>query len=620
MKKIKLILIIIFISKILNAADIEGSVTFATSSNCCDGSITLTINGGYSPYEYKWEGPNNYTSSQKDISNLCPGDYYLTVTDASCGVAKLNFKVRSNYQEVELEDFGNVSDCGTDGSSNDACDGYLKLKQGNFTSFEWTGPNNFTSNNKFIKNLCNGDYTVKATLPNGCVIEQTFNVCCCSNGPQFTNTCQYSSINEIKYEKKLKPPTTQNSNDASVELIMENPNRAYHYNWSGPNGFSSSSKDNYNLGVGTYHFTITDGCTREFGNVIFRVCDNESVKINSPTIEHTCKDYAVGKITINATSDNLPLTYLWDNGLKSSIRTNLASDYYCVTVKDNGGCSSSACYWINEYPVTSLDVSAWETCKKVYFCNKTKVGEENYPVYEQVDGNDCLYTNYYCSLDNKLIQKIKNNYYISYEQVSKCVILAVCSKDFHVKTILGRLQTDRSSYNGFQCVKYTSCYYGELGITISDPTPIYSFPTTGGSGYNAFCPTKCGTALMCDGVQVGFKCDPIGTQSWCIAAPPHNEDKNTITFSKNDKILISPNPVTEILNVSILNPTNNIYKIDLLNLLGEILDNITISIESKLESNISFNMNKYNNGIYFLRLKNNNGVILSTEKLIKNNL
>src|SRR5690606_29148637 len=44
-----------------------GDVTFYEGD---DGYINLTVSGGTPPYIIAWEGPNGYTSSDEDISNL----------------------------------------------------------------------------------------------------------------------------------------------------------------------------------------------------------------------------------------------------------------------------------------------------------------------------------------------------------------------------------------------------------------------------------------------------------------------------------------------------------------------------------------------------------------------
>ena len=60
-------------------AQITGTVMSSSMSNCADGSIMISVSGGYPPYTYIWTGPDNYNSNQKNISNLKPGLYKLEV-------------------------------------------------------------------------------------------------------------------------------------------------------------------------------------------------------------------------------------------------------------------------------------------------------------------------------------------------------------------------------------------------------------------------------------------------------------------------------------------------------------------------------------------------------------
>ncbi len=71
------------------------SVSPASCSNCCDGSITPNVAGGTGSVTYSWTGPNGYTSTQANITGLCVGTYTLCVTDANgctrCQPSTVNF-------------------------------------------------------------------------------------------------------------------------------------------------------------------------------------------------------------------------------------------------------------------------------------------------------------------------------------------------------------------------------------------------------------------------------------------------------------------------------------------------------------------------------------------------
>jgi|GEM_PF-2504172 hypothetical protein len=57
------------------------TVTMASTGSCsklCNGTATATVTGGTTPYSYSWAGGQTTSA----ITNLCPGNYTVTVTDA----------------------------------------------------------------------------------------------------------------------------------------------------------------------------------------------------------------------------------------------------------------------------------------------------------------------------------------------------------------------------------------------------------------------------------------------------------------------------------------------------------------------------------------------------------
>lgn len=66
--------------------EISTSLTITNEVSCLgesDGSLDLSVSGGTTPYSYSWSGPNSFSASTEDISNLIEGAYSIEVTDAN---------------------------------------------------------------------------------------------------------------------------------------------------------------------------------------------------------------------------------------------------------------------------------------------------------------------------------------------------------------------------------------------------------------------------------------------------------------------------------------------------------------------------------------------------------
>jgi len=86
---------------------------------CCDGTATATPSGGTAPYTFRW----NTGAATASISNLCPGTYTVTVTDAG-GCERIRSVVIGEEQPCDLCEGVTCNDnnpCTTDACSNGLC-------------------------------------------------------------------------------------------------------------------------------------------------------------------------------------------------------------------------------------------------------------------------------------------------------------------------------------------------------------------------------------------------------------------------------------------------------------------------------------------------------------------
>ena len=107
------------------ALAIAESITNITCNGEDDGAIDVTISGGTTGYSYAWTGPNSFSSTSADLTNLAPGAYSLTVTDANnCTISK-SFTITEPDELVATGVISNNNGFGI--SCNGADDGSINL-------------------------------------------------------------------------------------------------------------------------------------------------------------------------------------------------------------------------------------------------------------------------------------------------------------------------------------------------------------------------------------------------------------------------------------------------------------------------------------------------------------
>ncbi|CAG5082383.1 poly(ethylene terephthalate) hydrolase family protein [Parvicella tangerina] len=281
-----------------------------TSSNCgnSDGSATLSISGGTSPYSEDW--------GSEDPMALSAGTYSVLITDgAGCSIT----------ESVTITDVGgptvssttNMVSCYglSDGSAS------LSISGGTSPYTEDWGAND-------PANLSAGTYNYTITDGNGCATQGSV------------------TINEPSQLVASSSTTSSNcgNSDGSATLSISGGTSPYSENWG--------SEDPMALSAGTYSVLITDGAGCSITESV-TITDVGGPTVSSTTNMVSCYGLSDGSASLSITGGTSPYTEDW--GVNDP--ANLSAGTYNYTVTDGNGCITQGMVTITEPSAIDVGVS-----------------------------------------------------------------------------------------------------------------------------------------------------------------------------------------------------------------------------------------------------------------------
>ncbi len=287
-----------------------------------------TSNSGLS---YGWAGgPSTLT-----YSNLAPGTYIFTATDASACVRADTVVITQPTQVTANVPNASQTNCSGTGSGT-----LVAGRNGG------TGPYTFAwnsvpvQNDSVLDNVAAGTYTVTVTDSRGCtaVASGTLTITAGGNNVALTNP----TIIDV---------SCFGGNDGSITVGATGGSGVYTYTWSGAQTGANIS----GLPAGQYDVTVDDGagCTA-FGS--YNVTEPAQLVINAANITNIgCGGVATGSITANVSGGSPAYVYNWVQQSNSQAYAGqtingLSADNYSLTVTDINNCSATASYAITSVP------------------------------------------------------------------------------------------------------------------------------------------------------------------------------------------------------------------------------------------------------------------------------
>ncbi len=144
---------------------VPNPITFdftSTDVSCfgeCDGTASVVVAGGTSPYSYVWTGLSGASAS---LGNVCAGSYGLSIVDDSGCSVDTNFIISEPPLLVISDVIVENENCEGD------CDGSILIVSVNADSFSIDEGLNWVDT-EFFENLCPGTYPIVVQDANGCL-------------------------------------------------------------------------------------------------------------------------------------------------------------------------------------------------------------------------------------------------------------------------------------------------------------------------------------------------------------------------------------------------------------------------------------------------------------------
>ncbi len=384
--------------------NVLSSITTISCHNDCDGIIAiLNVQNATEPLSFLW----NNGETTDTISNICSGQYTVTITDSDNCSAVRTFIV--NNPDIIQANITSVAE-----SSTNAHDGLAFADPIGGTAPYYYSWSNGDENN-VNDSLTPGNYILTVTDNKGCndIEITTINQYGCDDFQVFVTKENVSCIGDCDGRLTIdlvvggvEPYTYQWSNDSvgsvidtlcpntymltvtdadncntfgvytitePLELVMnlhvigesgEGANNAsasvaplggippYFYNWSTGNNTSSIN----NLSPGEYSVTILDSnvCSK-VENFVIDTFHCPQLIVNKSINNITCNGVCDGNINIEVTEGLLPYSYSWNNGWNANYISELCEDIYIVTITDSNGCTISDTSYIDEPETMNLN-------------------------------------------------------------------------------------------------------------------------------------------------------------------------------------------------------------------------------------------------------------------------
>ena len=328
---------------------------FASGNNiscfgASDGSINLTITGGSPNYSYEWTGPNGFTSTAQNISDLEAGDYHVLVTDENGCYVNTSMELVEPaplYEQISSHEYPSGDNISCKGFSDGSVNLTISGGSPGYT-YSWTGPNGFNSIDENLTDLSAGTYYVTASDLFGCTISTSIELTEPMSINENVTAFEYPSGHNI---------SCHGLSDGSINLNISGGSPDFSFEWTGPFGFTSNDQNLNGLSAGTYNVVIRDVNNCDItSTIVLTEPDLIALQVyvsSDYNGQHiSCYGADDAQVTVQVSGGSPSYTVNIDGNQTTfnnyGIVDNLGPGLLTVNVTDANGCQATTAVMVNE--------------------------------------------------------------------------------------------------------------------------------------------------------------------------------------------------------------------------------------------------------------------------------
>lgn len=566
--------------------DLTASAFIVTEPLCngdINGEIRVDAAGGNGVYSYQWNDPGSQTTQVAD--GLDAGFYIVTVTD---------FKGCTTTDNVNLTQPGVLSVSGSIGDLTCFNDnsGTIALTVGGGTpiySYYWTTSDGsgLVAVDKNQSGLSVGTYEVTVTDGNLCEVDDAF-------------TVTEPPVLEITNEEKTNVTICNGDNTGTITITATGGTGVLTYILN-PGAIQTNNTGAFTgISAGTYTVDVDDenGCGPVTSSSI-EITEPTQISITSETpTDISCNGLTDGQIVIVASGGTGALQYSINNGTTyqaSDTFTGLAQGTnYQVKVQDANLCEvAGATLIISEPAIINLESSNAINPA----CNGSTDGSIDITISGGTVAANYIYS--WATTDGSgLVADAEDQtglsagtYDVTVTDDNSCAsVFAIVLDDPLEISIDSENSTDASSQTTAD---------GTITVVASGGTGNLTYDLNPGDDSNI---TGIFNTLLPGDYTVDVTdenaCGPVSSSTITVGYTNAIDD-----LIISDKIKLYPNPTSAKLNVEIDFEIDDVYKIEILTISGQVLFNKEIKSHGITKEELD--LSNYPKGIYFIRIYNN---------------